>query len=96
MIHVKFKEWNCYLQFGQYVGNNRTAITLRDELTHEPVAKATVNIPQAMVTDEQVIIKDYSENEGILQCLVEAGVISAPVRTISRIGIYICNLLKRE
>lgn len=93
-IVVKFKRWTCVLEFGQY-NNGRTAIELIDKKNGEPVMVATVNIPEAKIEADEIIIKDYSENEGILEILVNAGVISKPSRTISSgyIEAPVCKLL---
>lgn len=75
-MNVKFKGWNCKLEFGYYQ-NGSPAITLVDAEDGSPVAKATVNIPQytSMLGDNQMFIKNYSENEGMLKTLVDAGVV---------------------
>lgn len=60
-----------------------------------PWAMCTVCMPEYDLAENEVIIKDYSENEGILEALVEAGIVSEPVRTVIvgfAIG-YVCLLL---
>jgi len=92
---VKFKEWMCYLIFDRYKNNDRTAIMLHEIDTNEPIAVATVNLPQVPLNDNQVIIKDYSENEGMLLTLVMAGIISEPI-AVAKSGFVecpVCNLL---
>lgn len=103
---VRFKEWNCSIHFGKYLDNNRTAIVLRnarpmieDGILHQPgtvpIAIATVNMPNVLLMDKEIIIKNWSENEGILDALVEANIISEPTR-IAHTGFVdadICNLL---
>ena len=37
----------------------------------EMVAMATVNMPDYPCGDEQIYVKDYSENEGMLQTLID-------------------------
>jgi hypothetical protein len=44
--------------------------------------KASVNIAET-IPEGHVLIKDYSEGEGTLAALMEAGVVSAPVLHIS-------------
>jgi hypothetical protein len=39
------------------------------------MATATVNLPEQSLLPHQVLIKSYSENEGMLQALQEAGVV---------------------
>jgi hypothetical protein len=85
---VKFKEWNCLVKFAKY-GNNRTAIELMnaDPIKEEwgemapnteRIAVATVNIPEYLLQDNEIIIKDYSENEGMLSALVHGNVVHMP------------------
>lgn len=74
MMKVKFKDWDCVVQWSIYYENNNIAIQLVDENTKELVAVATTNTG---FKDDfpEVQIKDYSENEGMWQALVDAGVI---------------------
>lgn len=67
--------WNDVLieQF-QYQHGGTTALTLTNE--EGPIADATVNLPEAVLPDGAGFwIKDYSENTGIAQALIDAGVI---------------------
>jgi len=60
-----------------------------------PWAMCTVCMPEITLAENEVIIKDYSENEGILEALVEAGIVSEPTRFV-RVGYaigYVCLLL---
>lgn len=92
---VNFLEEDCILQFGKY-GNGRTAIQLvsNDEMK-ELIATATVNIVDARCDADEVIIKDYSENDGMLAALVYAGVVSNPVRYAGSgyVSCPVCKLL---
>ena len=54
-------------------GNGRTAVVLEDE--EGLYAVATVNLPDEPLEDGYVFVKDYSENEGMLQALVDAGIV---------------------
>jgi len=51
--------------------NNRLAITLYDPLTGERWAVATVNIPDAVLKEDEIILKDWSENEGMVNFFIE-------------------------
>lgn len=42
---------------------------------HSFIASATINMPDVELKDDEVIIKDYAENEGMLDALVEAGIV---------------------
>lgn len=80
-IEVQFHEWKCNLVFGKY-NNNRVAIELEEIGTKDPVAVATVNIPDIELKQSEIILKTYSENEGMLECLRKADVVSRPVRWV--------------
>lgn len=82
-MKVKYKKWNCIVQWSLYYANNNIAIQLIDEKTKELISVATANTGHENI-ESTVQIKDYSENEGIWQALVNAGVIEDKViRTIA-------------
>lgn len=91
---IKFHKWNCVLDFNYY-NNNRTAIQLIDANDGQPIAVATVNIPDEKIKKDEVIIKDYSENEGMLDTLVKAGIVSKPIRMVKTgfSEVAVCKLL---
>lgn len=67
-----------------YMDNEMPALFLTD-VEGDSVAVATVNLSgYGIMPQEQgnTFIKNYGENEGILDVLVKAGVISEPVRTV--------------
>lgn len=92
---VRFKEWVCEMQFGRYHGNDRIAIELICHNTGESVAFATVNVPNISLKENEVIIKDYSENQGMFQALFNAGVVKLNrIDTQSEwVDFHICELL---
>ena len=78
---IKFKEWDCHVFLSTYTVNNQPAIILRDATDGQQIAVASVcliEIPNNMNT---TIIKDYSENEGMVSALTEAGII-LPLRDV--------------
>lgn len=96
-MKVRFKEWDCIVLVKQYP-NKRTALQLIDAEDGSPVAMATVNLPAESIKQDEVIIKDYSENEGMLAALVGEGIISEPLRKIQQgfVELYVCRLLRTE
>jgi len=89
------KLYKCKLLRGEYE-NGRTALELVDAKTSEPVARATTNLPDVHLGDDEVIIKDYSENVGMLAALTKAGVVSDPVRWMRPsilVKVPVCKLL---
>jgi len=91
---INFLAEDCILSFGVY-GNGRPAIQLIVKSTGEPMATATVNLPQEELLSGQVIIKNYSENEGVYEAMVKAGVISESFRESNTgpSGCKVCQLL---
>jgi hypothetical protein len=82
----QFKDHFAYL-ISQYP-NGRLAIQLVDE-DGAPVVVATINVPEFELADDQVIIKDYSENAGIELALVKAGLIEVTGRIVP-VGYVTC------
>jgi hypothetical protein len=95
---VVFRGWACRIERGTYGATQRIALQLTDRTNGEPVAVATVHMPDLSLAPDEVVIKDYSENEGMLDALVAAGVISPPLRTIplQYVTLYVCRCLIPE
>ncbi len=93
---VQFKKWNCILVLGQY-NNGRTAIQLKSSIDGSPVAVATINVPDVYLEKDEVIIKDYSENEGMLDTLVSHGIVEPTGRRVKSgfIECEVCKLVKK-
>lgn len=89
---VTFKQWTCRLMFHRYQVGDTVAIKLVEQGSGEPIATATVNIPD--LDSNEVAVKDYSENQGMLQVLIEAGVVHTPHRIVSTgfVTIPVCFL----
>lgn len=81
-IDLKYFKGEIYLSFLK-CSNGGTAIRLIDFATREPVAVATVNIPDEKLEDGQVIIKNWSQNEGILEWLQKNFIVGDSVRTVA-------------
>lgn len=59
--------------------NGRTAIELLEndpEIGPVPYAVATVNMPDVLLADNEVLVKDYSENEGVLDFLIKYNIVT--------------------
>jgi len=56
--------------------NGRTAIQLNDATDGHPYAVASVNMPNVLLDDNEVLIKDYSENLGILDFLIKNNIVT--------------------
>ena len=58
--------------------NGRPALELLEEdMTYglTPYAVATVNLPDVLLQPNEILIKDYAENEGILQFLIDNNIV---------------------
>lgn len=88
------------LYLGKY-SNGRKAIRLTyEEVPGEkwPFATATVNIPDEYCVVGEVFIKDYSENEGMLDFLIKNKIVEEPHRFVRSgyVRIPVCNLINQE
>lgn len=85
------KNYQVYLVKKEY-SNGGTAIQLVDAEDGMPFAKATIWI-EGLANDE-VAIKNYSENAGMLTFLLENGIVENPNRTINNgfVNIPVCKL----
>jgi len=62
------------VNIGRYA-NNRPSITLIDTEDGIPYATASTNLPDVLLLDNEVLIKDYSENIGMLNFLVKNNIV---------------------
>lgn len=75
MKKVQFKQWLCDVNKLNYGENDAIALTLTNP-EDGPIATATVCIPDLpLPTKDHTWIKTWSENEGMLEALVEAGIV---------------------
>ncbi len=89
-----FADEPCTVLRGQYA-NGSIALRLVVATTGEPLATATLCLPGVELAEDEVIIKTYSENEGLLDALVAAGIVTPTGRTTAT-GFHnapICRLL---
>jgi hypothetical protein len=72
--------------------NNTLALELVETETGEPFMMCTVNIPN--LSDGEVAIKNYSENEGVLDFLIKEGIIEPPHRFASSgyVSLPVCKV----
>ena len=78
--------------------NGRTAIELvcvGGEDDGVPYTVATMNVPLAPLEDDQVLIKDYGENQGVLKALVDNGIVEDTEWTLEYgfVEFNVCKLL---
>jgi len=68
-------EDNCHFEVGRYTDNHNLAIRVMSEIG-ETISTITVNAGKRC-PDDIIFIKDYSENEGVYEWLVEMNMIEA-------------------
>jgi Domain of unknown function (DUF4313) len=78
---VVFKDWVCSVQKHQY-DNGRLALQLVDAVDGDPIARATVNLPNEQIAEGEIFVKNHSENEGMLQALQQAGIVEPTGRMV--------------
>ena len=89
MNRVKFSSWDCEVIPARY-RNGIIALKLVEweDGYPVPIAVATVNLEDyedeildaiSVTGNNYTFIKDYSENEGMLDALVKAGIVSEPL-----------------
>lgn len=83
--NVKFKKWNCDVLLDKYAADSSDALVLVDHETSERVAVATSCLAGmgVIVPAEHAAIKDYSENEGMLNALIDAGIVELTNEMVS-------------
>lgn len=92
-VNTKYIKDTEAVVYAKLYGNGSTALLISD-LNGERLFTATVALEE---TPQKgfVFIKDWSENEGVLQCLIDQGVIRQPVREIKTGFVYAfeCQLM---
>lgn len=94
---VNFLGFECMIMKHEYSNNKAIALELVDVNDNESVAMATVNIPNVKLEKDEVLIKNYSENNGIRNLLVDNKIISRPLEfNINGLDVTRHRLLKYE
>jgi hypothetical protein len=93
-VVIQFKKYKCRIEKMKY-SNGRIALKLTDVNDGSPVAVASVNLVDEDLANNEIAIKNHSENEGMLDVLVKANLVSKPIRYVQSgyVVIPICKLL---
>ena len=98
--NIQFKKWNCDVVLDCYAADKTDALVLIDHETSERIATATSCLAGYGFTPPPgcAAIKDYSENEGMLEALVDAGIVADTGQRFAggRVEFPIVRILKRE
>jgi hypothetical protein len=84
--------YTVYLINAGSYANGRKAIRIVDAEDGAAVMTATVNVPDEHLESDEVVIKNYSENEGCLPFLITNGVVSDVQRWVGH-GMAVVKLL---
>ena len=93
-LKTPYGNYTVSLEWNKYGSNGRTALELIDVEDGSPVMVATVNVPDAHLEPDEMIIKNYSENEGVLEFLQENNIVGPVIRTI-RTGFVSAQVVKK-
>ena len=83
---VKFLDTLCNVHLEKYMDNDRPAITLTVAETGEPMAVATVNYSSQHMPEGYAAFKTWSENEGLILVLQDAGIVGRDMLTTVESG----------
>lgn len=89
---VEFQGRTYRVRQGRYPHGGATWLQLIND-GEEPVATATVNLPEQRISAEEALVKSWSENEGMLESLVAAGIVEDTGRTVPS-GFVRANLVR--
>ncbi len=92
IIKTKYFTGDVDLVVGQY-SNGRLALQMFCSHTKELALTPTVNIPEVFLKENEILIKNWSENEGILDSLVEQGLVEDTGKVVPT-GYVIANIVK--
>lgn len=86
-------EYNCQLEVNDYP-NGGKCLDLIDVESGEYVACASVCVPEIFLQPDQILIKNYLENEGVLQQLIDQKVVEfIKSINIGWVNVEVCKLL---
>ena len=98
MPQVRFMHWTCDVMIEKYrAGGTALQLVNADKESHDhDIATASVWIPG--LKTGSIAIKDYSENEGMLDILIKAGIVAKPHAWTQSgfVKIPVCKLLITE
>lgn len=72
---------HCTPRFSYY-RDGRLALELVDPFNGTRLVTASVNVPEVELAPDEIALKDYSENTGVLDALVRGGVVAVTERAV--------------
>lgn len=94
-LKTPYAEYSVNISKRRYP-NGRTSLQIIDAEDGCPVMTATTNVPEIELAENEIIIKNYSENEGVLEFLQENGIVGKVKREvgIGFVSVPVVDLLK--
>ena len=95
-LKTKYADCTAYVVEKTYSQPNNLCLEIHDFHSDEPLLIATTNVAGYVCDPGHVLIKNWSENEGIYEALLKAGVIGPVVRRVPTgfVEAYECEYLK--
>ena len=97
-LYVTHRGKEYTVQFrGRY--SDGTKVILIEDTFKEPYLTATTYAHfRDIDTENEVVIKDYAENSGILRALIDAGILYEPhsVRELYFVKVHICKIKRQS
>lgn len=95
---VTHNRTECDVYVARYQEGGRLAIELVDREDGMPYTRATVNLPDDPLGPDEVFVKDYAENEGVLDALEAAGLVKRTGRVVDQgyVKIPVAKILFNE
>jgi hypothetical protein len=92
---MEFKGTEIIIDYSQEYDNGQPVIEFYEKETGEPYLTATTNLQGIDLEENEILIKDYSENEGVLAFLEENKIVEFTGKYIHSgwVGIPVCKLL---
>ena len=79
---VKFMNWTCEVVEHEYASGG-LALRLVDIEDGSAIATATVNMPEYELAEGEILLKGWSENEGLPEALERAGIVELTGRAVA-------------
>ena len=81
LVQVDFGEWKCNVLMERYE-HDEMSLSLVDPTDYSRICRATSNLTDSCSASNEVLIKDYAENAGVLDALVDTGLLDDTGRAI--------------
>jgi hypothetical protein len=88
----KWKTWNCTPVVSKYENNKRTALVLLTAEHGDMVTVASINLEGIKIDSQNIILKTWGENIGLVDVLIEQKLIAPKVLDRIPTGFVIATL----